>query len=308
MTATHAHQVAELGTLAEILPGIHLLTQPDWGWGLNNSGVIVGDDSVLVVDTCFTERRTRRLLAEIERVTDKPVQYVVNTHHHGDHTFGNYVFSNAVVVGHEACRRKVLSEGLAVLPYFSTVEWGEIRITPPSLCFDDRLTINLGDLEVQLISVAPAHTVGDVVVWLPDQKVLFAGDIVMNGCTPVITDGSLAGTRKALELVRALAPSVVVAGHGAPTDASIFDEVSAYFDLVEQAATAGYAKGLTPLEVARTVDLGKYAEWTDSERIVANIARTYSELRGEPLGTPLQRKEIAPMMTEFAGHPLRCHA
>ncbi|WP_410604783.1 MBL fold metallo-hydrolase [Amycolatopsis sp. lyj-90] len=305
---TEAITPAALGDLVQIENGVYVFSQPDWGWGLNNSGVIVSGDTALLVDTCFTERRTNRLREEIRRVSTSPVKYVVNTHHHGDHTFGNYQFPEATIVGHPYCREKILSEGLDVVPYFGAVDFGDIRISPPTLCSDARSTILLGEVTVEVIPVAPAHTLGDVVVWLPQQRVLFAGDVALNGSTPVITDGSLAGSRLALGILRSLKPRLVVPGHGPTGGPEIFDAVAGYFDLVESAARRGYTRGLTPLEAARATTLGEYAEWSDSERLVANIARTYSELRGEPIGTPLARKEIAPMMTEFAGHPLRCLA
>ncbi|GHE13591.1 MBL fold metallo-hydrolase [Streptomyces alanosinicus] len=301
-------QTAELGRLSPVTDNVHAFTQPDWGWGLNNCGVVSTDEGVLLVDTCFTERRTTRLREEIARVGGAPVRYVVNTHHHGDHTFGNYQFPDAAVIGHPYCRDKIISEGLAVVPYFGTVEWGDIRISPPTVLCADRLTLELGGLTAEIIPVAPAHTLGDVVVWLPERRVLFVGDIIFNGCTPVITDGSLSGMRSALRTLRALRPEVVVPGHGPLAGPEVFDAAEDYFDFVADAARSGRERGLNPLDAARAVDLGPYAAWQDSERLVANIARTYSEMAGEPIGTPLRRAEIAPMMTAFAGRPLRCLA
>ncbi|MEU2874196.1 MBL fold metallo-hydrolase [Streptomyces olivoreticuli] len=308
MSVDVSRQPAAPGQLTEVVGGVYAFTQPDWGWGLNNSGVVTTDEGVLLIDTCFTERRTARLREEIGRVSAEPVRYLVNTHHHGDHTFGNYQFPEAAVIGHPHCRQQIISEGLAVVPYFDSVEWGDIRIAPPTICCADRLTLSLGGLTAEVISVAPAHSLGDVVVWLPEQRVLFVGDIVFNGCTPVITDGSLAGMRAALRTLRALRPEVVVPGHGPLGGPEVLDAVDDYFDFVEHAARKGHARGQSPLEAARAVDLGEYAAWNDSERLVANIARTYSELDGEPLGTELSRKDIAPMMTAYAGRPLRCLA
>ncbi|MEU7190960.1 MBL fold metallo-hydrolase [Streptomyces sp. NPDC045470] len=307
-TTDEPRDTAELGRLSPVADHVYAFTQPDWGWGLNNSGVVATDEGVLLVDTCFTERRTARLREETARVSDAPVRYVVNTHHHGDHTFGNHQFPEAAVIGHPYCREKIISEGLAVVPYFDTVEWGDISVRPPTVLCEDRLTLSLGGLTAEVVPVAPAHTLGDVVVWLPGPRVLFVGDIIFNGCTPVITDGSLSGIRTALQTLRALRPEVVVPGHGPLAGPEVFDAADEYFDFVEDAARKGRARGLNPLEAARAVDLGAYAAWNDSERLVANIARTYSEMDGEPVGTPLQRKEIAPMMTAFAGRPLRCRA
>jgi cyclase len=300
--------IAPMGKLRPIAAGTYAYTQAGAGWGLSNCGLLSGSTGSLLIDTCFTEQRTRHLRQSIHDELHRSPEYIVNTHHHGDHTFGNFLFQDATRIGHAACRRAVVSEGLTLLPYFNTVDWGDIEIAPPQISCESDLTVHLGSRQVEIIALPPAHSPGDLVVWAPDVRVAYVGDIAFNGCTPVITDGSLAGIREALTVVRGLRPSVVVPGHGPVGDVSMLDDISYYFDFVEETASTGHSSGLDPLEAALAVDLGEFAKWGESERLVANIARVYSELDGNPPGSPLARSEISAMMVRFAGGPLQCEA
>ena len=294
----------------EVSEGVYAYLQPDGSWGLNNSGFLVGSDAVVVIDTCFTERRSRMFLEAIRRLTDGPLRTLVNTHHHGDHTHGNYVFlPAATIIGHELCRAEVIETGTAAKGLFPGVEWGEIRIAPPFVTFDDRLNVYVDDLKVELIHVGPAHTTNDVVVWLPERRLLFTGDAVFHQGTPFAMMGSLAGWLTALDRLRALGAETVVPGHGPVCGPAAFDEVEDYLRFVQEVAAKGQEEGLTPLETAQRTDLGRFSALLDAERLVGNLHRAYSELRGEPLGTPLALAAVVPDMVAYNGGQLpRCLA
>src|SRR5207244_691623 len=98
--------------------------------GLNNSAFLVGRDGTTLIDTCFTERRTRDLLAAVQRMTDRPIRTLINTHHHGDHTHGNYLLPAATIIGHERCREEVLSSGHIAQAFFPGVDWGDLEVAP----------------------------------------------------------------------------------------------------------------------------------------------------------------------------------
>src|SRR3990172_75308 len=135
-------------SVEEVSDGIFAYIQLDGSWGLNNSGFLVGGDGVTVIDTCFTERRSRMFHDAIRRQTDCPLRTPVNTHHPGDHTHGNYVFlPAATIVGHELCRQEVIATGHGATGLFPGVEWGEGRIVPPFLAFEGRLNLYVGDLK-----------------------------------------------------------------------------------------------------------------------------------------------------------------
>ncbi len=294
----------------EVSNGVFAYIQLDGSWGLNNTGFIVGRDAVLAIDGCFTERRTRWLLEAIRRHGgSKPVRALVNTHHHGDHTHGNRFFlPGATIIGHTLCRQAMLREGLAATRLFTEVDWGQIDVAPPSLTFDDRLDLWVDDLKLELIYVGPAHTTNDVVVWILERKVLFAGDIIFNGGTPFVLAGSIAGSLEALARIERLGAETIVPGHGAVCGPELIADIRVYLTLVQDAAREGFAANTPPLDVAREMDLGPFGGWLDGERLAANVHRAYSELRGEPRGTPLPPDAIRDMIAYNGGNPPRCLA
>ncbi len=310
--AGHTHDADEIPqpTVEEVSPGVYAYIQLDGSWGLNNTGFITGRDAVSVVDTCFTEARTRAFLRAIGGVTGLPIRTLVNTHHHGDHTHGNYLLPGASIVGHELCRQTVIDTGIhALRPLFPNVVWGNLELAPPFITFKDRLDLFVDDLKLELRYLGPAHTTNDVVVWLPERRLLFTGDLVFNGGTPFVAMGSIAGSLIALERLRELDAATIVPGHGSVCGPEVMDGLEAYLRFVQDTAKAAFESGLSPLEAARQTDLGRFAGWHDSERIAGNLHRAYSELRGEPLGTVLDLGPIADDMVAFnGGQPVRCLA
>lgn len=310
MSSAAESEILPPPVLEQVSAGVHAYLQPDGSWGLNNVGVLVGRDRVYVVDTCFTERRTRALLAAVAELSDKPISTLLNTHHHGDHTYGNHLLGPGVtIVGHERTRAEVLASGLATTGVFPGVEWGDLEISPPFVTFTDELTIWFDDEPIVARHIGPAHTTNDVVYHLPERRLAFVGDLVFNGGTPFVLMGSVAGSLRAYEQLRDMDLDVVVPGHGPVCDASAFDEMAAYLRFVQDLAAEGHGAARSPLEVARAADLGRYAGWTDAERLVGNLHRAYSELRGEPEGARLDYSASFADMTAFnGGEPPRCLA
>ena len=297
-------------SLEEVSPGVYAYIQLDGSWGLNNTGFITGSDAVSVVDTCFTEARTRAFLGAIGGVTGLPIRTLVNTHHHGDHTHGNYLLPGASIVGHELCRQTVIDTGLHTLhPLFPNVVWGDLELAPPFITFQERLDLFVDDMKLELHYMGPAHTTNDVVVWLPDRRLLFTGDLVFNGGTPFVAMGSISGSLVALKRLRTFDAEIVVPGHGSVCGPQVMDDIEAYLRFIQDTAKSAFESGMTPLQAARETDLGRFAGWHDSERIAGNLHRAYSELRGEPLGTVLDLGPIAADMVALnGGQPVRCLA
>ena len=300
--------------VVEVSEGIFAYVQHDGSWCLNNPAFVDAGDQVIAIDACANERRTRLFREAIAARSAHPVRTLVNTHAHMDHTYGNCLFAqDAVIVGHRNCREQILREAPGqrqrVQMMFPTVEWGDVTPVAPNVVFDDAMTLYAGDLELQLIYVSPAHTTTDAVVWIPQRRVLIAGDIIFNQGTPFALMGSVAGWLAALERLRALPIETVIPGHGPVADASVLDEVSAYLEFVQHAARDAFEAGADPLAAARDLDLGRFGEWTDGERIVGNLHRAWSELRGEPLGAEIDTAAAFGQMIEFnGGRPLRCLA
>jgi cyclase len=195
-------------------------------------------------------------------------------------------------------------------PVFGAVDWGELTISPPTLTFDDHIELWVDDLGAEVRHIGtPAHTTGDAVVWLPEHRVLFAGDLVFNGGTPFVLMGSVAGSLTAIERLRAYEATTIVPGHGAVCDPRHLDAVEGYLTFVQRLAAAGKAAGVPPLQAALEADLADYAEWLDAERLVGNLHRAYAELDGQPLGAPIDIvSAFIDMITYNGGRPLRCLA
>ena len=279
--------------LTEVAPGVFAWRQPDGSWWINNAGVVAGDDGLLVVDTCATAARTERFLAAARGATgDAPIRLAVNTHQHGDHTYGNSLLpASTVLIGHERMR-----EGLRIdpvidgcPPFWQPVpDWGPVTRRLPDVTTGSGLVVHVGDRRVELIHPGgPAHTDGDLIAWLPEQRLLYAGDLVFAGLTPLVFMGSVRGALAAVDWLAGLGPATVVPGHGplltGPEIERVLDEHRRYYRLVLAIAEDGLARDRTPLEAARHADLGEFADWADAERLVLNLHRAYADHAGRDI-------------------------
>lgn len=295
--------------MEEVAEHVWAYLQPDGGWCLNNAGLIGAGERPVLVDTAATEARTRALKEAVARTVPHAPRFVVNTHAHGDHTFGNRFFADrALVVAHEAARAEMARAGLHLTGLWPDVPWGEVRVELPGLTFRDRLTLHAGDFPVELVHPGTAHTSGDTVVWLPRQRVLFTGDVVMSGATPFCLTGSVSGTIAVVEGLRALGPRTVVPGHGPVGGPELLDATAGYLRRVQRLAAEGLAAGLTPLETAREAGPGPYAGLLDAERLVPNLHRAFAEAAGATPGHPLDVERMFREMVEFHGGLPACAA
>jgi cyclase len=307
----HDHPDLPPPWVSEVADGVFAYVQSDGSWWINNTGFIRGERTVVSIDTCSTERRTRDYLSTVEEITGQIPRALVNTHHHGDHTNGNCFLPFATVIGHERCREEMLRAGIASHDgVFEPVVWGELTLEPPFVTFDRRMNIYVDDLKVELIHLTTAaHTNNDVVAWIPERRVLFSGDLVFNGGTPFVVMGSVAGSLEALDMIAELEPDVIVPGHGAPGGIEMIDRCGTYLRWVQLSAERAVAAGLTPLEAARELDLGEFGDLLDPERLAGNLHRAFAECHGLGPGEPI---DLVPAFTDMitlnGGKPLRCMA
>jgi cyclase len=299
--------------LSEVSPGIYAYVQPDGTWWINNTGFLTGPQGVISIDTCSTRRRTQAYLDAIATVTDAPVRAVVNTHHHGDHTFGNCMLKGAAIIGHERTRTEAIAFGPpADLPFWDGPEWGDLTLDPPFVTFADEIAVHAGDLRAQVRHVgSAAHTTNDTIVWIPERSVLFCGDLIFNGGTPFLLMGSITGAVEVLEnVVKPLNAEIIVPGHGQVfSDSAPIDDTLDYLRFVADVAASGHRAGLSPLDAARDADLGKFAGWADAERIVGNLYRAYAEHVGAPPGAAIDVVQaLSDMVAYNGGAPLTCLA
>jgi len=299
-------------TAIEISDGVYAYIQPDGSWWINNAGFVVGRRGVISVDTCATEVRTLDYQAAIAKITDQPVRTIVNTHHHGDHTFGNGLFTGATIIAHERLRPEMQAFGPpAQLSFWTPIDWGNLELELPSVTFADRVTLWSDDLACEVRYVGgPAHTTNDSIVWIPERSVLFTGDLLFRGGTPFVLMGSVAGSIDVLEnVLKPLGAQTIVPGHGEVSGADLIDDVLGYLRFLQETARTAKAAGLTPLEAARNTDLGQYADLMDAERLVGNLHRAYSELDGAPNGTPIDLiAALTDMVAYNNGNPLTSYA
>ena len=299
----------ELVTVAD---GVYAWHQPDGSWWVNNAGAVHGDDGVVLVDTCATRRRTERFLAAVAGATGgAPPRVAVNTHLHGDHTYGNAVLpAETTVIAHEKTREGLLADFILTEtpPVWSpTPDWGVTEIRPPSVVLRDELTVFAGRHRIELRHPGyAAHTAGDVVAWLPDDGVLFTGDLVFHRITPLVMMGSVDGALRSLDWLAGFGAQIVVPGHGELIRGADLPDVLAglerYYRLVADVTERGRAAGAPPLAAATACDLGEFADWPDAERIVLNLHRAYADAAGTPFDMVIAMADAI----AWHGGPLRC--
>ncbi|HKY16252.1 MAG TPA: MBL fold metallo-hydrolase [Microthrixaceae bacterium] len=283
--------------LVEVAPRVHACIRPDRGLGWSNSG-LVATGGGLVVDSFYDLPSTRALADLYATVLPEAPRRLLNTHHNGDHCWGNQVFEGAEIIGHRLCAENMFREvGPEVItamcqsddlpPFLEHLAEGYrefdfegITLTPPTTFVEERMDLGLDEIRVELHHVGPAHTGGDVVAWLPDEGVLFCGDILFNQCTPIGWDGTFDGWIGALERLIAWAPETVVPGHGPLCGVEGLAGMRDYLVYVRDESREHWEAGRTVLEACRRIDLGPYAAWNEPWRLPSQVARAYRELDG----------------------------
>ncbi len=283
--------------LSEVAPHVYAGLVEDRGWSWSNSG-FVNLGGGLVVDTLMDVGHTRQMLELYATVSAAAPQRLVNTHHNPDHCWGNQLLRDAEIIGHRHCVHGMLNDlkpavmqamlESADLPpglrWFAgdvaLFDFRDVEVTPPNRVIDGDLTLDLGGTETQILYVGPAHTAGDVIVHLPEQRVVFAGDILFHQCTPIGWEGTTAGWRAALERIVKLDPAVVVPGHGPLADVDGVKQFSAYLQYVFDESKGFFDQDLSAMDAAKRMDLGPHGAWKQPERLIFNVERAYREHRG----------------------------
>ncbi len=276
----------------ELAPGLYGYTAE----GDPNSGVVIGDSSVLVVDAQATPAMAADVIARIRTVTDKPIHHVVLTHYHAVRVLGASGYHGAEVIASDACRDMTAERGQqdmdSEIGRFPRLFRGKDSIpglTWPDLTFHRRMTLYLGQREVQIIHIGRSHTAGDTVVWLPKERVLFSGDVVEFGATPYCGDAHFTDWPATLAAVQALGAEALVPGRGRsltnPQECSEGIEgtrafTSDLFAIVKR-ASAGNAPLKSVYDQALSEMRPKYGHWVIFEHCMPfNVTRAWDEARG----------------------------
>ncbi|MBA2282118.1 MAG: MBL fold metallo-hydrolase [Acidimicrobiia bacterium] len=276
--------------------------QPDGGWGWSNAGLVADGDASLLVDTLFDLRLTAEMLESMRRATAaaEVVDTVVNTHANGDHCYGNQLVAGAEIVASAAGAREMEevpasmlaglvagAPGLGPVGAFITRIFGSfsfegIELVAPTRTFDGEVTLRVGDREVRLLELGPAHTAGDVAVHVPDAGVVFTGDLVFNGGHPIVWAGPVANWISACDRLLALDADHVVPGHGPLGDKACIEAERGYLQWLLDEGSPRLQGGLSPLDAARDLAGGPYAGWGEGERLVVNLTAVARDLGLSP--------------------------
>jgi glyoxylase-like metal-dependent hydrolase (beta-lactamase superfamily II) len=296
----HQRQLAsQIDTVKELAPGVYFHEGDLRGKGHCNNGWVIFDDYVLVVDANFPSG-AQEILPKIKAQTSKPIRFAFDTHHHGDHAYGNqmWVDNGAVPLAHEnvvAEMRKYETGFFGGKPgrWEETAKQREdlraTRLKPPSLLYRDLMIFDDGRHRVELRYFGVAHTHGDGFAWLPKEKILFSGDAAVNGPFNYMGDGDSAAWIETLGKAQTLGATVVAPGHGPAGDASVLEAQRQYF--VALRAEVEKRKGLPPDRVQADVPamrdalLKRHATYIDASAksiagFEAQVAQVYKELTG----------------------------
>jgi glyoxylase-like metal-dependent hydrolase (beta-lactamase superfamily II) len=265
----------------------------------------------------------------------KSIGTVVNTHANGDHCWGNALVRDAQIIASRrgaaemaelppslmvkldkvarlSMRLGVLGDGLgwlagklgiellaSVIEIFGEFEFEGIELVLPTRTFDDALSLQVGDKRVELIEVGPAHTKGDVIVHVPEDRVVYCGDILFIGGHPIVWEGPVSNWIAACERIEAMDVDAIVPGHGPLTDKAGVRRVHAYLSYIHDQARQRYDAGMGVFEAAKDISLTDSAQWGEAERIVVNVDTLYREFSGAG-----PRKSAVPCfaaMAKYAG-------
>ena len=276
--------------LKEVAPGVYAYIQAG-GPGRDNAsvanaGIIVGDKGVAVIDTLTAPMHAKAFIAAIRRVTDKPLTHVFLTHHHGDHINGTQYFEGAEVISHPYCRDEIAKVAAAGGPAFWPKRdgWADgtepRRIVTPPTTFDRRMTYRYGETLVDLFPMVPAHTYGDVVAYLPQHKILFAGDIGFFYVAPWCQNAHPSRWIDTCNAIDRMAVQTIVAGHGPLGGKAELADMRGYLERLKREARMRFDAKMTAGAAAADIRLGKYDNWIGPERIVLNVQRFYDEFSG----------------------------
>jgi glyoxylase-like metal-dependent hydrolase (beta-lactamase superfamily II) len=269
-----------------LLGPLELPTRFNRGY-MANSTAIIGDKGVILIDTGFSDEIGEHLKKAVAQITPKPVTHVINTHHHGDHVLGNSAFKGATIISSQQCKKLVEETGadwVALLEEATQRKFPHARpvLATDTYALETKTERVINGVRLVLWVPKGSHTPGDLMVYLPDERVLVSGDILVHNITPNFQDAFIKDWIESLSRVVTLNPKTIVPGHGAimtnDDAAATQRRMAALYAGVE----AGYKKGLSDSEIRNTLDLEEWGRMHFFNDLMgANINRTYLEVEKE---------------------------
>jgi glyoxylase-like metal-dependent hydrolase (beta-lactamase superfamily II) len=279
-----------------------------------NSGLINRAGGV-VIDTQSDLAHGRQMIEMFSKVWPAMPKRVINTHEDADHVWGNQLFEGAEIIAHRSVPERmkhvadpkdsqkmlfgvghlltrlvlnalhpgIVAAGKQLLEDYN---FDGIELVLPTTLFDERYELNLDGTEVHLIYVGPCHQVGDTIIHVPKERVLFAGDVLFRQCTPMGWTGSYDKWFQCLDLIIQLNPEVIVPGHGPLCGVEGVVEMKKYLQYVRDESKKCFDNGLNSMEASKKIEFGPFAEWRAPARLYMNVERAYREFRNEPPDAP----------------------
>lgn len=282
--------------LHDLGSGCFAWLQPDGGWGWSNAGLVTDGGDALLVDTLFDMHLTEDMLRAMRGATRARIGTLVNTHHNGDHCYGNSCVHEAHEVISSAHAfaemKRETPQGLAgfmkaapglgdlgryLIHCFGAFDFDGVTVRHPDVTFSGRLSRQVGSKRVDLIEVGPAHTGGDVLVHVPADRTIFTGDILFIGGHPILWAGPASNWIAACDLILGLDVETIVPGHGPVTDKRGVWAVRDYLVYIHREARWRFDAGMSAFDAAQDISLTDYSSWGDAERIAVNVATLYRE-------------------------------
>lgn len=288
--------------LKEFGNGCYAWIQSTGTWGFSNSGLIVDGDQTLLVDTLYDLPKTRDMLKGYRDAVPAAAQIgtLVNTHANGDHYFGNQLVAGARIISSRECAEDMkhnppskraeqlrnwrqFGEGGRLLHEFlgGKFDFENIELTLPTDVFDETMALRVGGKQVHLHKVGPAHTRGDILVYVPGDRIVYTGDILFAQSHPVIWDGPILNWIKACDLMLGWDVEVVVPGHGPVSQRSDIATLKAYLQYLDAEVRKRFDAGMGEEEAAFDIAFQDYPGWGEAERIIINVDSLYREYRGD---------------------------
>ncbi|GAB2187495.1 MBL fold metallo-hydrolase [Roseibium sp. LAB1] len=264
--------------------------------GCSNTGVVIGEKGVLIVDGQATPALAEKVLQKVRELTDKPIKQVVLTHFHADNTLGAQAFEPGEMIASDLTKRMMEMRGVEEIrvarerdtALFAGLP-GNAGVSTPSMTIASSMSIDLGGLDVRLMHLGRAHTMGDLVVWVPQSGVIFAGDLVQKAAVPYCGDAHLADWPRALDRITAFRPTALMPGRGksavgAQAVATAVETTRDFVVTLRDAAAACVEQSLglkDTFQAVREALAGRFGSKADFEfHLPIGVARAYDEALG----------------------------
>ena len=273
--------------------GNNLFAYLQWngGWGISNAGFLVSDDSLLVIDALMAPSMAHEFVRCMRDISSSPFGHLINTHSHPDHTNGNQFIENAEIVAHEHCRDEMLQakslrkiNGRGDKPgWIQDAWWDELEnvdIVLPTTTYSEKMSLMYGSTEVELLHYGPAHTLGDSLVYFPESKILFTGDLAFFYAMPLCR-GNMPNWVKICEIIDGMDVDLIIPGHGPTGGKRELQDMQEFMQFMVKEVKECFENGMSEEEAGKAIDIGDWAKWPEAERKTMNISNLYSTFQSQ---------------------------